>query len=716
MGFEATRILNDDFSGGIVLDDTVLDKNELLQAKNIKLLGRGGFQVRNGSDVKNQTKPITVGAGEITSIVELRRRNFTNNTETNFLIVTIDNDGVFEIRYLTRNGNTLDITAEGKLHEKWPIATDVVYWANGDPRWEVTQNRAIMVNGAQRWDPAQGAEPVGFTPAGDRYWTDGSDGYRLGIDTPNTLGEGLSLKIEAVDDGAGSMSDGFYAVAITYVRNSNYQTESNPWQTMVDAAATTITYIELSGGNDTQWIKATLTFADVNDLDAQIDEIWAYRTLLSSTEAGMGATYYYTASLTGVAPDMDPSKQIDLKLADNTIITAAASNPTMQTDNDRPPASVDLCYAAGRMFYATQDTVFYSKPNRPEQVPAVNLVYVGQDDRQNIKAMVALSSNRILVIKNRSTWVFDATYPGEVNPVSVSRTVGVRAANTVVVSADGKIAIWLSQEGSFVVCDGRDIRDICYDPAGRRASIYFDLQQNLDFTNIKDAHAEFYPRDLVYVAYVPYLNSQPRIWKYHIVLDAWTKDSFPFTPSAIALATDETNRTRLICGANMIGTLAAADNTYGYIIELDENPGDEYKDISKPGDVISAYTDISLDVVTAWNHLGYPEREKRLHHVVLLWESAVAVTDGELSVSFDYGGATGVPFTKTLTHSGKSGSVGLGYDYVPGWDFISAETFDTPVQSLGAGVSFSTRLALTTSGFVKIHALMYRLTVEGSHV
>jgi hypothetical protein len=685
-----------DFSRGISTG-VVGPEGSLLQARNI-ILYDIGYGPRKGSYCWNMSYPLIIGTGRVLAIREHIHRDHEDNSLTHFFIAVVDNSGVYEVYLLNRSGNTFVITSKSILHEEWPLASSRVYWASGRPRFESVGNRLFHVNGSVYWDvDSQGAAPGTYAQKGDNTWTDGTDHYRNGIDQPGVLGEGIKMKVEAVATG-GSMSDGIYYIAIQYRRANNWATESPAYYTMVDALDADITYvgITLSAGTAVQRIKVTLTWTAVGNMDGQVDQIWCFRTL-----AGATTVFYRDSDSTvdNISPDMDPAKEFYFENTDATLLEAYK---VLETDFIRPYPAVDLTYCAGRMYYAGNDRLWVSLPDKPEKISLGVEIFIGQDNGQTIRVCQVVRDNFILVVLTRSTYILDGSDPLRIRPVVKDVFVGIAEANTFVIIPTVGIAVWFSQQRDFVACDLSEVVSLT-----RRDdidSIFSDIEENVDMSRISEACAIYHPERISYLCSLPYQGGGTRVWEYLFVKKAWVKHDYPFKATYLFAARDENNVEYVFAAATMTGMASTVEDDYGYLVQLDINPGDEHKDISYPSDVGASvqYTNLTTTGITPFVTLGEPDRSKEVKQISVLWGAESAVS-GWLSLGFDYGYSTLTPEAYVVAHDGQVDGDGntvthtAGDDDIYGWDIMRAQHYITDVDCQGFQRSLSLKFEVSAS-------------------
>lgn len=706
------KIVFEDFSGGIVLDTLNTNPNELIQCLNCDFPATGGFEKRKGSDVLNRTLPVVSVLGHnqvyIISMFELCTMNYQTEAITKYYIVIAvgpnktneDADAPdYHVYSLARSGGNLTVTGKTQL-------TSAILWKRGFPQWDIFQSRAFLVTGRLMWetdewgDPLWGTDP-GLTAAGDRKWTDGSVFREIGLEAPGGYGEGVNFYMRCVAGiaGTGSMSDGVYKVAMTYGRSTHFLCEGNPNFVMQNAAGAVITSLTLSGGTATQSIAMTINIHAAT-VDAQINRVHFYRTL-----AG-GSTYYWVKTIAVVAG----VNTTNLTITDT---AALGINRTIQIDNYRPPRSVSLCHCVQRMFYATHYEIYYSKIDKPEQVPATNVIKLGQDDGSSrIKKIAVLRENWILVLKGDSTLIFDATNPSMAAARLISKQVGIGdAVDSFAIIGEGEYAIWMSQLGTIVMTDGTGVKDVTYDPANRKGGIFHDLTSQVDQSKLYEVKGIFNPMSLEYWVYVPYTNSKYRLWRYNILLGAWFKNVYQFIPTAFCQATDNQGRPKFLAAGTITGNYLGVDQSCAYVFQLDTNPSSLHQDILKPTSAeagSNTYAAIPMTCITAWNDLGQADYDKAIDTIHMSWESD-AVTSATLTAGYDYGRGTSA--ARTFTHTGRSGTYTLGEENLPGWDVVEGEcdSAQYPMTYYGNSVSF--KFYESSTAHVKVNKYIVWMTL-----
>jgi len=601
---------------------------------------------------------------KMNSVLELSRRDTTTNAKTRVRMATYYDSSYLYLMKLNHAGdNTLDITSVAALKSDM--------WADGKPDWTTYQNRAMMVDGV--------GDGVG-TP--DKIWTDGTNVYQLGISIPETAPTN-----QGNSNTGGYLEDGDYWIKYTYYRSTDYGAESNPVGTALK--------VTFSGGTSTQKVSTRFTYST----DSQVDRINIYRTKAGATSADTNLYYYE-----GYVANNPAGGTVDQDVG---IVTDNSMATLIETDNNRPPDSNFICSAGNRAWYFTQNYGYYSKSAEPEHAPAANEIAFDPDDGEDITNGSPFG-NYIMVQKNTKTWVISPYNPDRVDPMRLSNNIGCIAKRTFAVCGNGQVCIWLSQEG-FYMSDGQSIKSIC------EGKIYKDIMENIDKSEMAAAEAIYYPNDMQYICYVPYLNSQYRIWVYSLTNDSWTRYDYPFTPHSVTLFTDENDLKRLIIATYIKGSEDNRRSWFGHFIVADY---DHYKDVlysAECGDTSVTYQNIDLTVTTNWNHLGLPEYvQKYFRHMFVEWH-ANDETDASVYVGTDFNG--GGESADTISHDGTTfpGSQpsnwgSKGYEFTAGWDYgrMQISKVNVPERT---GAWFSVKFVESSQIYVRVYSFVMMFKV-----
>jgi len=610
-----------------------------------------------------------VAEDRLNSIIELSRRDTTTNAKTRIRMATYYDSSYLNLIKLNHSSdNSLAITSISSLKADG--------WADGKPDWITFQNRAMMVDGV--------GDGVG-TP--DKWWTDGTTVYQLGLSIPATAPTN-----RGASGTGGYLEDGDYWIKYTYCRSTDYGAESNPVATALK--------VTFSGATETQKVSVRFTYSE----DPQVDRINIYRTKIGATSAD--TSYYYYEGY--IANDSDGGTvDQDVGILEDDSITLL-----IETDNNRPPDSNYICSAGNRAWYFTQNYGYYSKSAEPEHVPAINEIAFDPDDGEDI-TNGSTFGNYIMVQKNTKTWVISPYDPDRVNPIKLSSNIGCIAKRSFAVCGNGQIAIWLSQEG-FYMSDGQQIKSIC---EGR---IYKDIMDNIDKSEMAATEAIYYPNDMQYICYVPYLNGQYRIWVYSLTNDSWTRYDYPFLPHSVTLFTDENDLKRFIIATFIQGSEEGRRSWWGHFIVADY---DHYKDVLYSADCGSTsvtYQNIPITVTTNWNHLGLPEYvQKYFRHMFVEWH-ADDETTADITVGTDFN--AGSETAQEIEHSGTSFPVAepdnwgdKGHEFTNGWDFGRMKISKVNVPSR-TGTWFSVKMEESSTVYVRIYSfvLMFKISAMRS--
>jgi hypothetical protein len=620
------------------------------------LLGNAVFgrweNVGEAAGVSGVTDTFDQYTDRITSMVELSRRNTTTNVRTRYRMSTHYDSTTGYLYKEDMTGNTLVLSGTTQLSN--------TLLKTGKPVWAIYQNRAFMVSGA-------------LTTA-DKIWTDGTNVYQIGITAPT---------VDPVEDtqsnSGGYLSDGAYNVKYTYYRSTDYGAESNP------SDPVTITMAE---GGSTQSCTVTVKYS----ADPQVDRIKVYRTTIGVDSSS--AFYYYESYIANVVGTGTGTVTIG-----TTTDTALATAGLIDTDNDRPPDSHSICAIADRMFYANTQYVYYSELGLPEKVPTANRRQFDPDDGEDIQNIRAFRSY-VLVQKKSKTWLLDANEPATMKPILLTAEIGCLAYRAYSPCASGQLGIWLSQEGLYKT-DGHSVESIC---SGKN---YKDIMTHMDKSSIANCKSIYYPNDAQYIIYMPYLNSQYRLWVYSIYGDNFVQWEYPFIPNAVALWTDENSLKRFIIATYVKGVELGRRSWFGHFVMADYN---HYKDVSESsiyGDSDTQYSDITQTVTTQWNNVGTPELKKDFSDVYLEWYSS-GVATANLTLGLDHGRDSS---TAALAQSAESFPSGeptgwgsLGYEFISGWDFKRNEIDNANWNGTPMGERFSLKFSESSSEYTKVYS------------
>ncbi|MCK5020781.1 MAG: hypothetical protein KAS32_27415, partial [Candidatus Peribacteraceae bacterium] len=403
---ELHRYSIDDFSGGINTDSAKTLPNEISIGTNFNLTQRGLLEVRGGSETKNSSNliPVTSGIGP-TSLFELWTRDLATGVKTRHQFGTAKTN-LFSIQ---TTGDTLVVT--GLTNLDTGLTNDLV------PSVAKMQNKAFLVNGKES------------------RWTDGITSEEVGVEMPT---------VDPVHNTSyatgGGMSDGTYRFYYAYGRSTNYGFYGEVGD-----------YVEvtLSGGGAAQ--KVSIDCKATNSTSTSADKIYLFRT-----KPGDNASWYQVNTASN--PDDNSTVTVECLLGDNEIL-----DTTLYDEDHTPPISgVKYIQAGGnRMYYADDNYVYYSKPNLPECVPALNIIKFSEDDGENITS-IGIILNYILVTKQTSTYIIDMSVVGEHDPILISNNIGCVSHRTMEPLMNGQITMWLSQEG-FVATDGVQVTSVVKD-------------------------------------------------------------------------------------------------------------------------------------------------------------------------------------------------------------------------------------------------------------
>ena len=629
---------------------------------------------------------------KVTSLLELSSRNTSTNVKSRILLSTyyidLENEisGFDQKQVLCKlNKQTIDVETAGyvsitsseyglRIVSITNLKTNL--WTDGKPDWATYQNRAFMVDGI-----GDGATVP------DKIWTDGTTVYNIGIDAPTSAATNVSASSTG-----GYLTDGVYLVKYSFYRSTNYTCESN---------LSPVYSVTLSGGTTTQ----KFTVRVYPTTDAQVDEIKLYRTKVGDV------AYYYESVVDDSVDSGKSYKTVKFGSYSDSSLSTLADNNGLGNDNDRPEYSNYICAAANRMWYATANYVYYSKVDKPEQVPAINRISFDPDDGEMITNISAFS-NYIMVQKETKTWIIDANNPDMVNPIQLSNNIGCIAKKTFCVCGNGQEVIWLSQEG-FYWSDGVKVDSIC------KGKNYLDLMRNIDRNQVKNSMAIYYPNEAQYISYVPYLNSQYRIWVYNLLSSNWVRFDYAIRPNSVALFTDIYDIKRFVYGAVIPGVESGKRSWFSHLFLADKD--DHFKDISVTAtcalSTALTYSDINMRVITSWDTMGMGEFVKSFRSIHTNWEANGAVT-GNLTISTDYGAKNSG--TIAISHAGYINEPVVtdwkhGYLYLKGWDYQTSEYDKEHIPEL-SGTNFSLKFSETSDHYVEIYDFTLYFQSKGYRV
>ena len=627
--------------------------------------------IEDPEEAEPDTRIFDSTVNKLTSMIELSTRNTTTNVKSRILLATYYIDLVdMPSGYLTKgvlirlNKNTTGLESGLKILTVTELKTNM--WTFGKPDWAMYQNRAFCVNGI--------GDGVG-TP--DRIWTDGTSVYNIGVAAPTVTASNSTNIVSG-----GYLSDGVYTVKYSFYRSTAYGCESN-----LNATGFAVT---LAGGGAVQSFTVRVT----PSADAQVDKIKLYRTKL-------GDSAYYYESVVANTPDTGQTyKTVTFGVLSDNAMSTIADNLGLGNDNDRPEPSNYICCTANRAWYATANYIYYSKIDKPEQVPAINQISFDPDDGEIITNLSAFS-NYVMVQKETKTWIIDANNPDMVKPIQLSNNIGCISKKTFCICGNGQEVIWLSQEG-FYWSDGVKLESLC------KNKIYLDLMQNVDKSIISNARAIYYPSENLYICFVPYLNSNYRIWVFNLLANHWTRFDYAVIPHSFCLWTDDYDIKRLVFGSLLPGVEYGKRSWFSHFFLADK--ADHYKDASATSTCTAlttvTYTNITVQVITGWDSMGSSEILKSLRSFHMDWYSHGAAT-GTVAIKGDYGNQSATSIT--LTHAGIQNEPVVadwehGYLYLEGWDYQINETEKAPIGGFNtAQRNFSVKFTETSDSFVKVY-------------
>jgi hypothetical protein len=612
----------------------------------------------------------------ITSMHELKRRNlrqvYTYDEDTGVLAGEdaepkeyIQNKFVFataDNAILTANQNT-DLT----IHGFNVIKTGLKRGANCC--WVNFQNRAFMVNGAEDdcdmvWTDGENVFDIGITSpataptdaanaATGGYMADGeyyfkylyhrttyganNSGFSPEVKVTLALGKGeietftftggtgyaVGQILTAVQSGASGGTFRVDTVDAAGVILSLSQLDEGALYSIANGLATTV---NVGGGSAATISVLTITdvaktqketFNVLPSSDPQVDKIYLYRTKLNDY------VFYKCAEIDNVYDPLNPATTLPISSTSND--NSLAVGDLADDEYGTPPQSKFIAVGGNKMWYATENAVYHSKKNFPEDVPAENYIPVNEDDGEKIMGICVVNT-WLLVFKETKTFAIDVNEPMAVAPIMISDTLGLVSYKTLSV-AEGQVAIWISQVGPCV-SNGTSVLIISKGRANDDDSvigkIYDDFANNFDHSKNSEAFAMYYPKRQQYWFHVPYLGGYYRTWIYDVQTSSFYKYSFPIEAENYILLTDDDNTQRLISTFTKIDTA----KYYGYIMIYDEETYQDTSAITLAG--VETKTDITMDIITAWSSLGIAERIKSFR---MIYAEVYAAAAASLTIS-----------------------------------------------------------------------------------
>jgi len=229
--------------------------------------------------------------------------------------------------------------------------------------------------------------------------------------------------VDTAESGSG-VADGTYYYKYTYLRKSGTTIihESNP--SPVSAGVTT--------ASPNNQVDVTVTASS----DSQVTHVRVYRTLAGGSATG--ALFYYTGL------------ELALPTVNGNDTTADGSlGALLETDNDPPPATSLAAIAGpgadGVIFIATGNTLYFSKPYRPESFPAAYYVEVGVPYKA-IKGVVDWGG-LTYIFTTDTIYFLQGTDPATYYPVKTQASRGLAAPQAVVATEKG--ILYLAYDGVY---------------------------------------------------------------------------------------------------------------------------------------------------------------------------------------------------------------------------------------------------------------------------
>jgi len=249
--------------------------------------------------------------------------------------------------------------------------------------------------------------------------------YKIDDNNVQTWGIAAPTVAPVITDpgGAGGLSAGDYYYKYTYLRKSGTTIihESNP--SPVSLVYTTTT---------TDLLKVTFTPSS----DAQVTHVRIYRTLVNGS--GTSDNFYYTGDEVAVTDGFSNDDTADSSLG-----------ALVETDNDPPPATSLAAIAGpgadGVIFIATGNTLYFSKPYRPESFPAAYYVEVGVPYKA-IKGVVDWGG-LTYIFTTDTIYYLQGTDPATYYPVKTQASRGLAAPQAIVATEKG--ILYLAYDGVY---------------------------------------------------------------------------------------------------------------------------------------------------------------------------------------------------------------------------------------------------------------------------
>lgn len=252
--------------------------------------------------------------------------------------------------------------------------------------------------------------------------------------------------------GASGSPNGTYELRVSYANSSTGHESSAS-----DTAASTVTVSSQ---------KISVSNVPVSG-DSQVDTRYLYVRNTSTM------TQFYRA---GTISD-NSTTTITLDFADANLVTVG---PTTD-ENDPPPSGIKyLCFHEGRLFAATDSALYYSKIDKPEAFPPINVEYVNQSDGQKITGLSSGQQTLLILKEDRSYGLFNGNDPAAWEIITISSDYGCASHRTIrTINND---TYWWGRHGLIKWSAGTSV-----DPIGMR--LYGDPSTAVNYSSISTASA-----------------------------------------------------------------------------------------------------------------------------------------------------------------------------------------------------------------------------------
>lgn len=287
----------------------------------------------------------------------------------------------------------------------------------------------------------------------------------------------------SVQGAAGVLAAGAYTYVYTYY-NSTTGAESNPSPASAPLTIAASKKIDLS--------------SITSSANAQVNARRIYRSLIDQS-----GIYYLVATIPDNANQLYSDNISEDALGD------AASN-----DNALPPEGLAVLEEGNeRLWAAGESNVYYSRALFPESWPAGNLIQVGPDDNQIIRALLwDGQSKRLLVGKTGSIWEITGTSAANFRLELVTSKHGVIGSHGMA-TAEGIVFFFSGKNVYAISPGGRDPQSIST-VAVRR------LIDAISVANLKKVRLSTYTRYSWLIVQIP-TTTGPRTAIYDYKTGAW---------------------------------------------------------------------------------------------------------------------------------------------------------------------------------------------------